>query len=347
MPSRHVARRLTSHDVAREAGLSQSTVSRALRGDPRVTAETRERVLAAAQRLGYTPNALGRNLVAAQHADDRHGRHRDRNPFYPNLIAPLHDELAELGYRMALFTERLEGDRRTRSTTSRPLRPRHRRRGADDEHARRHGAARAPPARAAVHLPHPRRRRHPRRRGHGRQRARRVADGGARSRGSVTARIGAIFGPGRHQHGPRPRARLPRRARRRGGRARRRGRATAGPTRSTPAARRWRRSSALDDRPTAVVCFNDLVAIGALNAARAAGLRVPEDISITGWDDLPMASWEICQLTTVRQSMHEMARAAARLIVERVEGRAGRWSRATCSSTRSWSCARRSARRAQ
>ena len=76
---------------------------------------------------------------------------------------------------------------------------------------------------------------------------------------------------------------------------------------------------ALDDRPTAVVCFNDLVAIGALNAARAAGLRVPEDVSITGWDDLPMASWEICQLTTVRQSMHEMARAAARLVVERVE----------------------------
>ena len=38
---------------------------------------------------------------------------------------------------------------------------------------------------------------------------------------------------------------------------------------------------------------------------------------------MPMASWEICQLTTVRQSMNEMARAAARLIVERVEGRAG------------------------
>ena len=75
--------------------------------------------------------------------------------------------------------------------------------------------------------------------------------------------------------------------------------------------------------PTVVVCFNDLVAIGALNAARAAGLRVPEDVSITGWDDLPMASWEIVQLTTVSQSMHEMARTAARLTVERVEGVAG------------------------
>jgi LacI family transcriptional regulator len=47
---------------------------------------------------------------------------------------------------------------------------------------------------------------------------------------------------------------------------------------------------------------------------------VPEDVSITGWDDLPMAAWEIAQLTTVRQPMGEMARAAARMLVERVEG---------------------------
>ena len=76
-------------------------------------------------------------------------------------------------------------------------------------------------------------------------------------------------------------------------------------------------------RPTVVVCFNDLVAIGALNAARALGLRVPEEVSVTGWDDLPMAAWDICQLTTVHQPMNEMARTAARLLVERIEGRAG------------------------
>ena len=58
-----------------------------------------------------------------------------------------------------------------------------------------------------------------------------------------------------------------------------------------------------------------------------------------------MASWDICRLTTVRQSMNEMARAAARLIVERVEGRSGPI-RATCASRPRSSCGRRSARRA-
>src|SRR3954469_9974185 len=101
---------VTSHDVARVAGLSQSTVSRALRGDPRVTAQTRERVLAAAAGLGYTPNAMGRMLVEGATRTIGMVVTDLSNPFYPNLIAPLHDELAVLGYRMTLFTERLEGD---------------------------------------------------------------------------------------------------------------------------------------------------------------------------------------------------------------------------------------------
>ena len=52
----------TSHDVALEAGVSQPTVSRALRGDPRVTDATRRRVLQAADRLGYVTSDRGRSL---------------------------------------------------------------------------------------------------------------------------------------------------------------------------------------------------------------------------------------------------------------------------------------------
>src|SRR5579864_4056363 len=100
----------TSHDVARLAGLSQSTVSRALREDRRVAPGTRERVLAAAAELGYVPNALARNLVQGSTRTVGMLVTDISNPYYPNLIAPLHDELAALGYRMVLFTEKGDSD---------------------------------------------------------------------------------------------------------------------------------------------------------------------------------------------------------------------------------------------
>jgi LacI family transcriptional regulator len=46
---------------------------------------------------------------------------------------------------------------------------------------------------------------------------------------------------------------------------------------------------------------------------------VPGDVSVIGFDDVPMAAWEVFQLTTVRQPLAEMARTAARLLVERIE----------------------------
>ena len=75
-------------------------------------------MLAAAAALGYTPNAMGRMLVEGATRTIGMVVTEISNPFYPNLIAPLHDELAELGYRMALFTERLEGDAPTRRAAS-------------------------------------------------------------------------------------------------------------------------------------------------------------------------------------------------------------------------------------
>ena len=54
---------ITSHDIAKEAGVSQSTVSRALRGDPRVDPKTAARIVRVADRRGYMPNATARSLV--------------------------------------------------------------------------------------------------------------------------------------------------------------------------------------------------------------------------------------------------------------------------------------------
>ncbi len=77
---------------------------------------------------------------------------------------------------------------------------------------------------------------------------------------------------------------------------------------------------ALQDPPTAVFCGNDVIALGALNAAAAAGTSVPNDLSIMGFDDLLPAAWETTNLSTVHQPISEMAEAAARMLVERVEG---------------------------
>ncbi|GAA3120453.1 LacI family DNA-binding transcriptional regulator [Streptomyces rameus] len=70
------------------------------------------------------------------------------------------------------------------------------------------------------------------------------------------------------------------------------------------------------DRPTAVFAGNDLQALGLYEAARELGLRVPEDVSVVGFDDLPVARWVGPPLTTVRQPLAEMAAAAARLVLE-------------------------------
>ncbi|MET9408764.1 LacI family DNA-binding transcriptional regulator [Streptomyces sp. NPDC002935] len=70
------------------------------------------------------------------------------------------------------------------------------------------------------------------------------------------------------------------------------------------------------DRPTAVFAGNDLQALGLYEAARELGLRVPEDLSVVGFDDLPVARWVGPPLTTVRQPLTEMAEAAAKLVLE-------------------------------
>jgi LacI family transcriptional regulator len=61
------------------------------------------------------------------------------------------------------------------------------------------------------------------------------------------------------------------------------------------------------DRPTGLICYNDQVAAGALKAARSAGLSVPRDVSVVGFDDVPLASMVEPALTTVAQPVADMA----------------------------------------
>ncbi len=75
------------------------------------------------------------------------------------------------------------------------------------------------------------------------------------------------------------------------------------------------------DRPTAVFCANDIQAIGAITACRDANLRVPDDISIMGFDDLPIAQCTTPQLTTVRVPADEMGAKAAETLITAIRGK--------------------------
>jgi DNA-binding LacI/PurR family transcriptional regulator len=73
-------------------------------------------------------------------------------------------------------------------------------------------------------------------------------------------------------------------------------------------------------RFTAIVSFNDMAAIGAIRALRDANLRVPEDVSVIGFDDIQMAAFHIPRLTTIRQPLQSMGEIAARILLQRLQG---------------------------
>ncbi len=101
---------VTSRDIAREIGLSQSTVSRALRGDPRVAPETLARVTEAAERLRYVPDAAARSLSSGRTQTVGVVVADILNPFYPEIVEVLHGELLHEGYATVLLNEPLGPD---------------------------------------------------------------------------------------------------------------------------------------------------------------------------------------------------------------------------------------------
>lgn len=73
--------------------------------------------------------------------------------------------------------------------------------------------------------------------------------------------------------------------------------------------------------PTAIFASNDLSAFGAMDAARECGLRIPDDISIIGFDDIPQASLVYPKLTTIRQPLEQMGQVAVKMLLAQIENR--------------------------
>ena len=73
---------------------------------------------------------------------------------------------------------------------------------------------------------------------------------------------------------------------------------------------------------TALICFNDVAAIGAIRAFMDHGLRVPQDISVVGFDDIEGASYHNPSLTTIRQTLNQIGVVASRILLQRIRGQA-------------------------
>ena len=78
----------------------------------------------------------------------------------------------------------------------------------------------------------------------------------------------------------------------------------------------------LDPRPTAIICSNDLMAIGAMNRIESRGLRVGQDIAIGGFDDIPLSAYVSPPLTTLHQPIYEIGRRACSMLIDILNGRA-------------------------
>lgn len=301
----------TSHDVAKIAGVSQSTVSRALRGMPGIAPETIARVQEVARALSYVPSEAGRSLSTRQAKSIGVFTAELTNPFYPGLVEPVRNRLGRLGFRTILFTEPdaagaaenlpqgvVDGAIITTAHLGSPL----------------------PAALRARNIPF--------------VLANRSVDGVDCDRSTVDnvvggrlaaefladlghREVGAIFGPSDTSTG---------RDRELGFRLGLGERAVG-----MPDANIYRGQFSFEngyqgslelldrpDRPTAVFCANDVVALGALNAARALGRHVGRDLTIIGFDDIAMASWELVDLTTVHYDVTAMAQTAADLMVDRI-----------------------------
>ena len=77
----------------------------------------------------------------------------------------------------------------------------------------------------------------------------------------------------------------------------------------------------VDPKPTAIVCINDILAIITMSALRDIGYRIPDDVSVTGFDDISMASYIEVPLTTVSQNAYQLGRAASQMLIERLNSR--------------------------
>lgn len=315
-----MAARVTIVDVAREAGVAISTVSAALNGRPGVADQTRLRVRAIADRMGWVPSMRGRSLSSKRTFSvgmviQRNPRVLEADPFFWGFIGGLESVLDRHGYALVLHTST------TTPQTLERIRELALGRGIDGILLT---DVRRPDPRHAL-----------------------VAELGLPA---VAVNVSAADSPvptvsQDHEQALRALVDL---LVTQGHRRIAHVAGTPGLVHSIQRERVWRTGLAAagladdlffqgdfttdcgalaaddllrrSDPPTAVMCANDLSALGFMAGARSMGLRVPTDVSVTGFDDIPMSQYAATPLTTVETSPHDLGRSGAQLLLEAIDG---------------------------
>ncbi len=316
-------KRVTSRDVARLAGVSRTTVSLVLNNVPnaRISPETRRRVLEAARQLNYHPHAAARSLVSRRAMTlglilCQTPEQVFADPFLPQVLLGINSVAQEHGYRILLETVAHPDDNGYASLALEKRTdgiilsgPR------SDDHALRALHEEGFPIVLLGQL--------------------RDTDIPFVDVDNVQAahmavehlielghtRIGIITNGPLHYTASADRLEGYRRALAAHGIPVDERLITTGAFREESGREAMERLLDLPEPPTAVFAASDAIALGAMVAIRRRGLRIPDDIALVGFDDIPLAAYVNPPLTTVRLPAYELGREAARLLINIVEVR--------------------------
>ncbi|WAX58481.1 LacI family DNA-binding transcriptional regulator [Jatrophihabitans cynanchi] len=320
-------RRLTSRDVAALAGVSQATVSRVLSGSDLVKESTRQAVLRALETTGYVVNVSARTMRSGRTGVIGVVVTHMTNPFYPELLEALSNAIHASNHRMILWDGRQDGEADAASAI---------RERAVDSVIFTTATPASRPLREALEQELPVVLVNRSLRGvrcdsvttdnlaGSRAVARYFIDGGR----NYVAAIGGLRGTSTADE------------RLQGFKSGLAGTGKGGATLVATTSVDWSYEEGvrafneiLESRtvPDAIFCANDVLAFGAMDAARARGFGIPDDIWFAGYDDIAIAGWGAYDLTTIRQPLRPMAEQAVNMALHRLAepGRAPQRSRLT------------------
>jgi len=312
------SRRVTIDRIAREAGVSLTTVSRALNDRPDIHPDTRARILAIAQELGYTPSAIARSLAGQRTHTIGLAVRTHLDAWAAQILLPIEEAARDSGYEVFVSTHHAEAERER--SVLRTFYSRHVEGmvvvssvlGEDIPALQESMGIPIVLISPLIQASH-------------RYTVQAHDYGGARSGTEYLIRLGHR----RIAHIGAPEWTAPGRDRLQGYRAALEAHGIPwdpelvfeGDAHETGGSEGVQALLALADAPTALMCFNDLTAVGVLHGARIRGVRVPEDLSVVGFDDVPLAKYLDPPLSTIRQDVEALGGHAIRMLFALIAGR--------------------------